>query len=325
MTPLGSGTIGTAWFLNGLANLQQAEAQTQKELASGYQVNDASDSLLQTPAADPIGLEPRWPLQAYQTNLSNVQTEASAADQALGTSISLIQSAVSLASQGASSTATAATDQTLAITIQGIQQQLVSLANTTVAGRAIFGGDQDQSPPYQYDAASATGVDNLTADTSSRVIVDTLGQTVYQPLTAQQIFDPVDALGAPTANNTFAALRSLETALLANDQVGVTNALTSLQSASAYVGQQQAYYGASEQRLTSEQNNAADQVTALQVRIGGIRDTDVAQAATDLTQETTDQSAAMGAEAEILPEEFVRLPGMIYSTVMKVDEWQADN
>ncbi len=104
-----------------------------------------------------------------------------------------MQSAVNLAAQGASSTSTAATDQTLATQIQSIQQQLVSLANTTVDGRAIFGGDQDQSAPYQYDAASlVTGVDSLTAQTSSRVIVDTQGQTVYQPLTAQQIFDPVD-------------------------------------------------------------------------------------------------------------------------------------
>jgi flagellar hook-associated protein 3 FlgL len=298
MTPLGSGTIGTAWFLNGLANLQTEEARTEMELSSGYQINDAADSPVQTPELIQLGSN-LAAIQDYQTNLTNVQAEASTADQALGTSISLIQSAVSLASQGASSTATAATDQTFATTIQGIQQQLVSIANTTVAGRAIFGGDQDQSPPYQYDAASPTGVDQLTVDTSSRVIVDTLGQTVYQPLTAQQIFAPVDVNGVPTANSTFAALQSLETALQANDQVGVTNALTSLQSASAYVGQQQAYYGASEQRLTSEQNNAADQVTVLQVRIGGIRDTDVAQAATDLTQETTDESAAMGAQAEI--------------------------
>lgn len=298
MSTIGSSNLGTAWFLNGLHNLLQEQAQTQKQLSSGFRVNDASDSPAQTPALIQLGSS-LAAVQAYQANLTNVQTEASTADQALQSSISLIQNAISLASQGASSTSNAATDQTLAITIVGIQQQLVSLANTAVGGRNIFGGDQDQTAPYQYDAASPTGVDSLTAQTNSRVVVDTLGQTVYTPLTAQQIFDPVDALGAPTANNTFAALQTLETALLANDQVGVTNALTSLQAASSYVGQQQAYYGASEQRLASEQNNAATLVTSLQTQIGNIRDTDVAQAATELTQETTDQSAAMGAEALI--------------------------
>ena len=207
MTPLGSATIGTAWFLNGLANLQQQETQTQSELSSGYQINNASDSPSQTPALIQLG-STLAAVQEYQTNLSSVQTEAGTADQALGSSISLIQSAVSIASQGASSTATAASDQTFATQIQNIQQQLVAIANTTVAGRAIFGGDQDQSPPYQYDAASPTGVDSLTPDTSSRAIVNTEGQTVYRALTAQQIFGPVDATGAPTANSTFAALQS---------------------------------------------------------------------------------------------------------------------
>jgi flagellar hook-associated protein 3 FlgL len=299
MTPLGSANIGTAWFLNGLANLQQQETQTQIQLSSGYQINDAADSPSQTPELIQLG-STLAAVQGYQTNLTNVQTEASTADQALGSSITLIESAVTLASQGEGSTATTATDQTLATQVQSIQQQLVGIANTTVAGRAIFGGDQDQSPPYQYDAASATGVDSLTPQTSGRTVVNPQGQTVYQPLTAQQIFDPVDAAGAPTANNTFAALESLVTALgTPGDQAGIATALTSLQTASTYVGQQQAYYGASEQRLANEQTIAANQITALKTQIGGIRDTNVAQAATDLTQEQTDQSAALGAESEI--------------------------
>jgi flagellar hook-associated protein 3 FlgL len=298
MTPLGSAAIGTAWFLNGLSNLQQEETQTQIDLSSGYQINDAADSPSQTPELIQLS-STLAAVQDYQTNLSNVQTEATAADNAIGSGITLIQNAVTLATQGAGSTATAATNQTLATQVQNIQQQLVAIANTTVDGRAIFGGDQDQSPPYQYDATSTTGVDSLTTDTSSRVIVNTQGETVYQPLTAEQIFDPVDAAGAPTANNTFAALESLETALKANDSSGVASALTSLQTASTYVGQQQAYYGNSEQRLTNEQTIAANQVTALQTQIGGIRDTNVAQAATDLTQESADQSAAVGAESEI--------------------------
>jgi flagellar hook-associated protein 3 FlgL len=300
MIPINSERIGTAWFLNGLANLQQQEASTQRELSSGYQINDASDSPSQTPELIQLGSSLAT-AQTWQTNIASVQTETTAADQAIGASISLLQSAETLAAQGNNTSNSAATAQTLAAQVQGIQQQLVTIANTTADHRAIFGGDQDQAAPYQHDAASATGVDRLTPQTSTRVIVDPDGNTVYQPLTAQQIFDPEDATGAPTANNTFAALQSLYTALQANDQPAIANALTSLQSASTYVNQQQAYYGAAEQRLTSESNNVANVVTNLQAQIGNIRDTNVAQAATDLTQESTDQSAALGAEAEISP------------------------
>jgi flagellar hook-associated protein 3 FlgL len=300
MTPINSERIGTAWFLNGLANLQQQETRTQRALSSGFQINDASDSPSQTPELIRLGSSLAT-VQTWQTNISSVQTETAAADQAIGAGISLIQSAETLAAQGNNTSTSAATRQTLAVQVQGIQQQLVAIANTTVDKRLIFGGDQDQTAPYQYDGASATGVDRLTSQTSTRVIVDPGGQPVYQPLTARQIFDPDDASGAPTANNVFAALQSLYTALQANNQPAVANALTSLQSASTYVNQQQAYYGAAEQRLTNESNNAANVVTNLQVQIGNIRDTNVAEAATDLTQESTDQSAALGAEAEISP------------------------
>ena len=299
MAPIGSATTGTAWFLDGLSNLQQQEAKTERELSSGYQINDASDSPSQTPELVQLG-STLAAVQTWQANLANVQEEAQTADQAIGQSISLLQSAEALATQGASTTTTATATQILASQVQQIQQQLVSIANTTVGGRAIFGGDQDQTAPYQYDATNlVTGVDSLSPQTNTRVVVDTLGQTVYQPLTAQQIFGPTDNTGAPTANNAFAALESLYTALQTNNQPNVASALTSLQNAMSYVNQQQGYYGAAEQRLTNEQNAAANQITALQAQIGGIRDTDMAQAATELTQEQADQSAAMGAQAEI--------------------------
>jgi len=300
MSPLGSQFTGTAWFLNGMANLQQEETQTQIQLSSGYRINTAADSPAEAPDLIQLG-SALAAFQNYQENLGNVQTEATTADQALQQSITLIQSAISLATEGASSTATASTDQTLARNVQGIQQQIITIANTQVAGRYIFGGDQDQSAPYQYDSAAAdgTGVDALTVQTNTRTIVNTQGQTVYQPLTAQQIFGTVDNMGNPTANNTFLALQTLVTDLQAGNQANIADDIAALQNASTYVGQQQAYYGAAEKVLGDEQTNASNQATALQTQIGNIRDTDVAQAATDLSQESADQQAALGAQAEI--------------------------
>jgi flagellar hook-associated protein 3 FlgL len=291
-------SAGTAWFLNGVANLQSQQARVRQELSSGYRVQDASDAPGQTPEL--IDLASRLAaVQSYQTNLTRVQAEANSADQSIGSAISLIQNAQTLGSEGASSTVSASTRQTLAQQIQAVQQQLVSIANTSVEGRYIFGGDQDQTAPYQYDSSAASGVDHLTTSASTRIITGTQGQPVFQGLTAQQIFGPVDASGNPAAGNTFAALQSLVTALNANDTAGVANAVASLSAASTFVNQQQAYYGSAEQTITSEQNNAANQVTALKVQIGNIRDTDVTQAATELTQLSTDQSAAYAAQSAI--------------------------
>lgn len=290
---------GTAWFLDGIGNLQTQQTAITRQISSGYQIQDASDSPAQTPELIGLGSS-LASIQAYQTNLVRVQAEASTADQTLGSGISLIQSAITLGEEGANTTSTPASQQTLATQIQSIQQQLVSISNTTVEGRYIFGGDQDQSPPYQYDASSATGVDSLTPQTATRVINNPQGQAVYQSLTAQQIFAPVDSTtGAPTANSTFAALQSLVTDLQAGNTTGISNDIASLNTASSYVNQQQAYYGTAEQRLTGEQNSATNQETALQVQIAGIRDTNVVQAATELTQLSTDQSAALAAQAAI--------------------------
>ena len=300
MSPLTPQSPGTAWFLDGMANLQQEELQTQNQLSSGYRINTAADSPGETPDLIQLGSS-LSAVQAYQQNLTNVQAETDTADQSLQQSIKLIQNAVTLGTQGASSTANANTDQTLAADVQGIQQQLVTIANTQVVGRYIFGGDQDQTAPYQYDAAAAngTGVDSLSAQTNTRTVVNTEGQTVYQPLTAQQIFDPVDATGTPTGNNTFFALQSLVTDLQAGNQANIANDVSALQQASAYVGQQQAYYGEAEDRLAAEQTSAANIVTNLETQQSSIRDTNVTQAATDLTQLTTDQQAALGAESEM--------------------------
>ena len=290
--------IGSEWFLNGLTSLQQNELSTQQQLSSGYRVQSAADAPSQVAAMVDLSSS----LSAYQnwnSNLNSVQTEAETADQAIGSALSLLQSAATLGAQGANSTATASSQQVLAAQIQSIQQQLVDIANTNVGGRYIFAGDQDQSAPYQYDNTSATGVDQLQTSGSTRTIVNPAGDVIYQGLTAQQIFGPVDSSGDPAANNAFAALQSLATALNANNQTGITSALASLSAASEWINQQQAFYGSAEQRISAEQTSAANQITSLQTQVGNIRDADVVQAATELSQENVAQSAAYGAEAEI--------------------------
>jgi flagellar hook-associated protein 3 FlgL len=295
---ISSATAGSEWFLNGLATLQRQQLETQRQLSSGYQIQDAADSPSQ--AAELVGLGSTLAAaQTYQTNLGRVQAESSGADSSLGTAISLVEQARSLALQGANSTATGTDRQGLAAQIQGIQRQVVSIANTNVEGRYIFGGDSDQTAPYQFTGAGTTGATALSSGVSTRTINGTQGQPVYAALSAQQIFDPSGAGGAPAANNTLAALQSLQAALAANDQARIATALTSLESASGYLNQQQAYYGAAENRLTNEQNDTASQITALQARIGSIRDTNVAQAATDLTREATSQTAALSAQAAV--------------------------
>jgi flagellar hook-associated protein 3 FlgL len=293
-----SSTINAAVFLDGVSRLQKAQTRTQEDISSGFRVRDAADSPEQI--QELVGLVTTLSgNQSWRSNLGRVEAEATAADSALTTAITLVESARTLAQQGAGSLATTAERQTLAAQVRSIQQQIVSLANTTTEGRYIFGGDQDLSPPYQINTASIAGADKLTLQTSTRVISDPSGQPVYQSSTAAVIFDHRDHNGAPAADNVLGALQTLAVALGNNDSSGAAGALQSLKSGSDWLNQQQSNYGISLNRIHAEQSAAENHDTSLRSRIGAIRDTDIVQAATDLSAENTAQSAAFAAQARI--------------------------
>ena len=293
-----SASIGTEWFLDGLASIQARELRTQRQLSSGYRVQDASDSPAQTPALVHLsGVLSAG--QAWSANLDNVSAEAAAAGQAIGSAEDVVNSARTLAAQGATGTATATQRQNLASQVQALQQQLVASANTSFGGRFIFGGDQDQTAPYALNPGAATGVDKLTAQISTRVINNPAGQPVYQALTAAGIFDQRAPDGSPGPLNAFAALQNLVTALSANDGAAINNSVAALGQVADGLGQQQAYYGLAGNRISAEKQTVSNDIVSVQVQISAIRDTDVAQAATDLTQETTAQQAALAAQAQI--------------------------
>src|SRR6185437_5174455 len=287
-----SATVGADWFLNGLAELQARELKTQKELSSGTRVSTAADDPAAAGALLRLGPE-LAEAETYQSNLGKVQAEVSAGDSAIGAAINLVQSAQSIAVRGASSTTTAAERQSFAGQVQTLEQQVVALADTETGGRYIFGGDADETAPYQYNAASANGVDAAGTAVSTRAIVNPDGVTVFQPLTAAGIFD------SQSGANAFGALKNLADALSANDPAAVGSALSSLGDVSDWLNQQQAYYGAAGDRLSAEQTAVSGQITNLKTEITGLRDADITQDATDLEAESTAQQAALAAQAAI--------------------------
>jgi flagellar hook-associated protein 3 FlgL len=287
-----SSTIGSEWFLNGLRDLQERELKTQKELSSGKRVLTAADDPAAAGALLRLGPE-LAAAETYQSNLGKVQAEVMAGDAAIGAAIRLVQTAQSLAVRGASSTTTAAERQSFVGQVQTLEQQLVGLADTQVGGRFIFGGDADETAPYQYNASSANGVDSAGAVVSTRAIVNPDGVTVFQPLTAEAIFD------SPGGANAFGALKNLADALAANDPDAVGNALSALGDVSDWLNRQQVYYGAAGNRLEAEQTALEERIINLKTEIAGLRDADITQDAVDLAAESTAQQAALAAQAAI--------------------------
>ena len=221
------------------------------------------------------------------------------ADSALQSAIQAVETASSLASEGASTTITANERTTIAQQVAGLQQTLVGISQTTYNGSYIFSGDQDSGPAYQLDPSQPDGVQQLISAPSTRVIVDTSGTAIAVSLTAQQIFDAKNPDGTDATGNVFAAINSLMTALNNNDTAGITQAAGALQSADSYLNQQLAFYGDAEDRLTASTDLAQKFLTQDQSQLGNLQDANVPQVALELSQAQTEQQAAVSAEAQV--------------------------
>lgn len=285
-------------FLANLNILQQNIATTNSQLSSGYKITKPSDD----PSAVTDVLQLEFASSSVSQTISNlnaVQGKVNTAEGALQSASSLLGQAQTLGAEGATSTQTAASRTTLANQVSQILSQIVSVTNTTFEGRYVFSGDAPQSPPYQVDPSSPTGVDQLQSAQSTQLVEDSNGVTFAVGLTASEIFDDRDSTGAPTSNNVFAALNNLSTALSNNDQSGITAALSALTSAQSFFEGQQAFYGTVQDRITNSLNLAQQNQTQWTASLGQLRDTDVAAAATQLSQDNLSQQAALEAEASL--------------------------
>jgi flagellin-like hook-associated protein FlgL len=288
-----------AIFLNGIENIQNAISQASNQVSSGLQITVASDS------PDQIGM--LLQLRAnqlhnsqVQSNLSLAQNDAQAADNALSSSIQLMDTATSLATQGATATSDATSRASLAQQAQSILQQMVSNSQTNVEGVFIFSGDQDGAPQYTWDPTQANPVVTQQSSASTRQIENPAGGAFAASLTAQQIFDDQDpTAGGPATDNVFNALNTLVTALQNNDTAGITNSIALLQAASVHLNTMQSFYGNLEDQLQGASTYASNYGVQLQTEIGSIQDADIPSAATTLTQANTQLQAAMEMEGQL--------------------------
>lgn len=285
-------------FVNNVNDLEQQLSQIQTELASGLKVNSAADA--------PDQVSPILQLhsniaqnQTVQNNLTATQGVVNTADSSLSSAITLLDQAQTYAAEAQGANPSASTRATLSANVAALMQQMVSISQTQVDGRYIFSGDADQSPSYQYDANSPTGVDRLQVSTSTQQAEDANGSRFPIALTANQIFDARDSSDAPTTGNVFAALNSLRVALANNDTAGIQSSQIAVQQASTYLNQQQAFYGNAENRISSALTDAQNANVSLQQDLSNREDANSTQDIVQMQQYMTNLQAAIASEAKM--------------------------
>jgi flagellar hook-associated protein 3 FlgL len=277
--------------LSDLSEMQSQMDTLQRQITSGIAV--------QLPSDDPSAVGSIFQtqtriaeLQQSQTDLGQVQAEQDAGDAALQQAIQVVNAAISVASQAANP-GTSTSLATLAEEVQGYQQTLVNLSNTTVGESYIFGGDYNQQAPYELDASQPSGVLQLTPSSSTSAVTDAGGSQVWLSLTAQQIFAPQNSDGTPASGNVFAAINTLLTSLQNGDASTATASVTALQSASEYLNQELGYYGIGEDQVANALQTQSNYLVTEQQNLSKLIDTDMASAATQMTQLQTQQQASL--------------------------------
>jgi flagellar hook-associated protein 3 FlgL len=191
-------------------------AQIGEQLSSGKQLSAPSDN----PGAisQDLGLHTTIDATNQQsTNVQNAVSELTTTDGALSSLTSVIQSARTLAIQGASDTLTDQQRTSLANQIDQVIQQAVAIGNTSYAGKYIFAGTSTSANPPVVTQGSPTSAVVFKGNEQQQ------GQLVYNnesfalSTTFQAAFNYNASNGSPDIFQTLINLRNTLTGKVATD------------------------------------------------------------------------------------------------------------
>ena len=280
---------------NILAALQQSQSTLNTALlqvSTGKSVTVPSDN----PAASADMVQntiETGQVDEYTQNVTGVLSRVQTADSALSSVVSSLTQAVSLGTEGANGTNSAANQQALAQQVRGILSSVVSQANLSYEGSYVFGGTANTTLPYTADPTSASGYAyNGNNGVNSVAVGDQLNVQVNLP--GSQIF-------SNSSNDVLGSLSSLVSALQSGNSANIQTATSAVSSALSYVSQQRVFYGNTESQLNSQETYLQQETVSLSTQQTNLVGVDMATAATTLSQAETANSAALAAAAKVLP------------------------
>jgi flagellar hook-associated protein 3 FlgL len=143
-----------------LTNLENIRARRQKataEISTGLRIRRPSDGPVEAGGVVQT-LSALESLSQFQTSLQAVGDQLRAADAVLNQAVDLVTRANTLASQAVNFNQTAATRAGISVEIEGIIQNLITIANTEFGGKFLFSGLAEDTRPFVRDPSSPDGV-----------------------------------------------------------------------------------------------------------------------------------------------------------------------
>jgi len=131
------------------------------------------------------------------------------------------------------------------------------------------------------------------------MVETTHGGLVLAGKAASEIFDAREQDGTAAADNVFAAVNGLRTALEQGDEDAIADSLTALRAAHDHLSEALSFYGSLEKRLSTEISTASNYEDQCKIWLGDRRDADLVSNSIELAQLEVNQSAALSAMAQM--------------------------
>ncbi len=271
---------------NDLDQTQSQEQQLTSELSSGVRFS----SLSQDPVSAGKNVDLLNQIQqddSFTQSSDLVTGQLQVADSALGSVVSQLNQAISLATSANNGTMSASNIESISSQISGILGEVQSLANTSYQGQYIFAGGQTSAIPFSTSTATSPAVTTYSGDddinylqtpSGQKIQLNVPGDTIFSGAGANSVFGALNNLvadyssGAPNAAQAATDTQALTTALnyVSQKRVTIDNSITQLGAASGAV------------------TNNETQLTAAQT---DLMQADVAQVSTQLSLSETQQTA----------------------------------
>ena len=277
------------YVTNLVGSLDQAQANEQQltsELSSGVSITSLSQN--------PVGAGENVLLlnqiqqdDSFTQSASLVTGQLQVADSALGSVVTQLTAAISLATSANNGTMNASDVKSVGNQISGILDEVTSLANTSYQGQYIFAGGQTSTAPFATSTATSPAVTAYNGDERCELSG-----------VAQRTEDSVECAGRSDlpgrgSNSVFGALNSL-IADYSSGTVNTTQAVSdtaALGTALNYVSQQRVTIDNSMSQLTAASDAVTNVQTQLTMAQTNLMQADIPTISTQLSLAETQQTA----------------------------------
>jgi flagellar hook-associated protein 3 FlgL len=232
---------------------------------------------------------------SFTSSSGQVSGQLQVADSALGSVVTELTSAISLATSANNGTMNSSNVKSVSNQILGILNEVLLLANTSYQGNYIFGGTQTSTTPFTMTTATSPASTSYNGDNNVNYLETPSGQKIQLNVSGSQIF-----LGSGT-NSVFGALN----ALVADYSSGTVNTAQAVSDTQAlntalnYVSQQRVTIDNSLTQLTAASDAVTNQKTQLTSAQTSLMQADVATVSTQLSLAEAQQTALEDVIAQV--------------------------